>query len=412
MTKRLCKLAPLAAFAFLLVAGRAAGQDDLGNDTCLACHGMEGFTDADGRSIFVDGAEYAASVHANFPCVGCHSDVTEVPHEHKIKRLDFEACGTCHGDVVAAYAKSIHGVAHSSGDPDAPSCTNCHGAPHGIRKVTNPDSPVYPLTLPRTCGVCHSNPALAARHDIPVADAYQLYMDSIHGRALTRSGLLVAANCSSCHGSHDIQPANNPTSKVYRFNIPATCGTCHAGVEKVYFSGTHGEAVKAGSKTAPVCVDCHTAHRIASVNSLPWKLRIVGECGTCHEESLRTYRDTLHGQVTALGFVAVARCSSCHGYHRVLPPSNPQSMVAPDNLVETCRKCHPRANANFVEFQPHADPENRQRNPGLYYTAQAMHWLIVGVFIFFGAHTTLWFIRSVVKRLWPRLRRPRSDTDA
>jgi nitrate/TMAO reductase-like tetraheme cytochrome c subunit len=59
---------------------------------------------------------------------------------------------------------------------------------------------------------------------------YQLYMDSIHGRALTRSGLLVAANCSDCHGAHEIKPRAEPTSRVFRANVPKTCGACHAGI--------------------------------------------------------------------------------------------------------------------------------------------------------------------------------------
>ena len=259
-------------------------------------------------------------------------------------------------------------------------------------------STVYPLRLAKTCGVCHGDPQLAARHGIPVADAYQLYLDSIHGRALVKSGLLVAANCASCHGSHDIRPERDPASKVHRDKIPKTCGACHAGVEEAYFAGTHGQAAKAGNEKAPVCMDCHTAHRIARVDTPAWKLRIVSECGTCHEEALRTYRNTLHGQVTALGDTVAARCSDCHGFHRVLPASNPESTIAAGNLVETCRKCHPAANANFVRFLPHADAENRERNPGLYYTTKTMHLLIVGVFLFFGVHTLLWFIRSLVGR--------------
>jgi hypothetical protein len=36
-------------------------------------------------------------------------------------------------------------------------------------------------------------------------------------------------------------------------------------------------------------------------------LDIVKECGTCHEDLFRTYRDTYHGQVTSLGFTRTAR---------------------------------------------------------------------------------------------------------
>jgi len=241
-----------------------------------------------------------------------------------------------------------------------------------------------------------ADPELAKQAKIPTADVYTLYLDSIHGRALTRSGLLVAANCSDCHGNHDIRRPTDPAALVYRTNVPNTCGQCHAGVRVQYEQGIHGVEVKGGNPLAPVCTDCHTAHQIRRVEAEAWKLEIVRECGTCHAESLRTYRDTFHGQVTALGFTRTARCSDCHGAHDVLPSRDPLSRVNPANLVTTCQTCHPAANVNFVKYDPHADPGNRARNPLLYYAARFMTWLLVGVFAFFGLHTSLWGARALV----------------
>ena len=82
----------------------------------------------------------------------------------------------------------------------------------------------------------------------------------------------------------------------------------------------------------------------------------------------------------------------------MLPASDPESWIAPANLVATCRRCHPRANANFVLYVPHADPDNRERYPWLYYAARAMHGLIIGVFAFFGLHTFLWLVRSLMEQ--------------
>ncbi|MBI2369382.1 MAG: hypothetical protein HYV08_03945, partial [Deltaproteobacteria bacterium] len=129
-----------------------------------------------------------------------------------------------------------------------------------------------------------------------------------------------------------------------------------------------------------------------------WKLEIVKECGTCHAESLRTYRDTFHGQVTALGFTRVARCSDCHGAHGIRPSRDPRSPVHLANRVATCRKCHASANVNFAKYDPHADPDNRARNPLLYYAARFMTWLLAGVFGFFGVHTALWGARTLVAK--------------
>lgn len=48
------------------------------------------------------------------------------------------------------------------------------------------------------------------------------------------------------------------------------------------------------------CVDCHTAHQIARADTDRWRLSVLGECGSCHVESMRTYRDTFHDQVSPL----------------------------------------------------------------------------------------------------------------
>jgi hypothetical protein len=63
----------------------------------------------------------------------------------------------------------------------------------------------------------------------------------------------------------------------------------------------------------------------------------------------------------------------------------------------TCQKCHPKANENFALFSPHADPKDKARNPGLYYAAQFMNYLMIGVFAFFGLHTSLWLTRSMIE---------------
>lgn len=390
-----------AALTTLVLPRAPVAGEEVTNDTCLACHGAEGFANPDGRVIAVNADGFGDSMHGSLTCTVCHTDADAIPHEQTPKRVELDTCAMCHPDVVATYKKSVHGEAQKNGTADAATCKSCHGSAHLVRKPSDPGSPVYSLNLPRTCGVCHGDPDLAKRHGIPVVNAYQLYMDSIHGRALTHSGLLVSANCSSCHGGHDIRPKKDPESKVSRMNVPSTCGGCHAGVEDLYAKGVHGAALKAGNLKAPVCIDCHSAHQIARVDTTPWKLKIVTECGTCHEESLKTYRDTLHGQVTNLGFTVVARCSDCHGSHRVLPKSDPESTISRVNLVSTCQKCHPEANVNFAKYSPHADPENEARNPSLYYAAKLMTFLIFGVFFFFGLHTVLWLLRSIVHRATP-----------
>ena len=63
-------------------------------------------------------------------------------------------------------------------------------------------------------------------------------------------------------------------------------------------------------------------------------------------------------------------------------------------------------NQNFARYDPHADPENPRRNPLLFHAGRFMTWLLVGTFSFFGIHTALWGVRSLIG---PRLngREPR-----
>lgn len=433
----------------LLAGGAAWAADAPKAEDCLACHAdrdLKRGTPAPGRpaSLFVDHEAMKASAHGRLECVGCHKSAT-APHEalprvrctdchapaqaalaegahgarktaartpaptctschgsHAVRpttALSIDTCATCHPSQVRTYRDSIHGKSRGRGDAEAATCRSCHGATHGLLVRSDPRSPTYHLNLPRTCAACHADPELARRHNIAVGAVYQLYMDSIHGRAVSRSGLLVAANCSDCHGAHEIKPRTEPTSRVFRANVPATCGTCHAGIHAEYVQSVHGQAAARGNTGAPICTDCHSAHQIRRTEAAPWQLDVIRECGTCHGESLRTYRDTFHGKVTRLGFTRVAKCADCHGSHAIQPASDPRSKVAAANIVATCRQCHPAATRKFTEFHPHADPKNKERFPKLYWSWLFMTLLLVGTFSFFGIHTLLWLPRSFVDRL-------------
>ena len=207
----------------------------------------------------------------------------------------------------------------------------------------------------------------------------------------------MAPTCSDCHDNHAILPKRMNDSPVFPKNIPATCGKCHEGIRHEYALGTHGTKLAGGNLDAPNCASCHTAHGIERTDTDRWQLHAIDQCGTCHEESLATYRDTFHGQVTALGFTPVAKCVDCHGPHRVYPKSDPRSAVHPAKLEATCGQCHQGVTANFVKYNPHANKHDKTRLPALYYSARFMEALLVFVFAFFGVHTMLWFSRGRVK---------------
>lgn len=336
---------------------------------CLSCHD--------------DKAGVKDSIHGALGCTGCHASIQAYPHPEKVTPVN---CGTCHANNAADLAQSVHAVS------GGPSCVTCHGDAHSILPSKNPKSSTNPANLPRTCAACHGSAEKAKQLHAP--QVYSLYMDSIHGFALTKEGLLVAASCSSCHGSHGILSHRNPKSRTFRANIPETCGTCHAGPLREFSAGIHGKKLQAGAVNGPVCTNCHTTHQIARVENTAWQMQTTATCGGCHKEKYATYHDTFHAQVSSLGFQQTARCWDCHGYHDILPASDPNSTVAAANLIKTCSKCHTGANAGFVKYDPHANSDDVQHYPALHYAAIFMNLLLSGVLGFFALHTVLWFLRT------------------
>ena len=357
------------AFALNVLAASPAPSAE-----CLTCHDDKG-------------ESFKASVHGNVNCTDCHTAIQGYPHPEKVAKVK---CDTCHADAVHGVTASVHAAA----SPQA--CQGCHGDAHGILPATDPKSSTYPSNLPRTCGACHGDAKFAKKHNI--SEVYSLYMDSIHGFALTKDGLLVAASCSSCHGSHNILSKNDPQSRTNRAKVAETCGTCHAGPKKDYQAGIHGQGEGMGDSRAPVCTNCHTAHQISDVRTASWQMKTTATCGQCHQDEAGTYRDTFHAQVSALGYVATARCWDCHGEHMILPATDPKSPVAKANLQATCGKCHSGVTASFVSYQPHADRHNRKAYPALYVSGIFMNGLLASVLGFFALHTLLWLNRSLSER--------------
>lgn len=374
----------IAALGLVSSSTHASAQTD-----CLACHADKGLQDGAGHNISVDGDTFSKSIHGTLKCNDCHTDIKEYPHPDKVAKVK---CDTCHANEAAELAGSVH-----SDGADHP-CTSCHGDAHAIVAKDDKRSAVYPLNVPRTCGACHGTNGMAQKHGL--ATVLPSYIDSIHGFALSKEGLLVAANCQSCHGSHHILSRKNPASPTFKANIPRTCGNCHAGITANYMEGVHGRAIAAGKMDAPVCSDCHTAHAIEQPTAAGFRMQSTPICGSCHKDKFSTYRDTFHSQLGALGgYVETARCWDCHEAHAVWPASDPRSPVNRGHLVATCGKCHAGANLSFVQYQPHANARVRKLNPALYFVRLFMNLLLISVLTFFVIHTALWLIRSRLEQV-------------
>jgi cytochrome b subunit of formate dehydrogenase/nitrate/TMAO reductase-like tetraheme cytochrome c subunit len=370
------------------------------NSACLDCHSDKTLfkTNAAGQavSLFVDETKFLATVHKTNTCASCHTDISAKHPDDNVAYKPVN-CSSCHEGPAREYASSIHGASHALGASGAAGCSDCHGS-HYMLPVKNGESPLFKLNLPKTFAACHSNPGLTKEYQIKYPQVASQYMDSIHGRALLKMGLIVAPSCNDCHGVHDIKRGVDRDSPINHANVAKTCGKCHVKIEETYNKSVHGQLLAKGDKRGPVCTDCHTAHDVETPRNGHFKMASDKRCGKCHEDRLEHYRDTYHGKAMALGkpnvASEVAACYDCHGHHDVLPPSNPESRLSKANALTTCRQCHPTADIGFTEYKPHANPLDAKNYPVLHGTFVFMTALLVGVFAFFGGHTLAWLFRA------------------
>ncbi|MBI1977659.1 MAG: cytochrome b/b6 domain-containing protein [Candidatus Omnitrophica bacterium] len=362
LARRLAMTILLATFTFSAAAWAADGAQPINNEECLACHDT------------INPQKFAASIHSSNRCTSCHSDVQEVPHSVKPGHVE---CASCHRIEAQIYNASDHGKALKKGAPAA-SCLDCHGNAHELLNYRNPDSPVNRKNIPATCATCHENQEKMLKYGLLEARPLKSYSESVHGKALLEKGVISSAECTDCHGSHDLHAPTNVESKIYRTRVPQTCGKCHENVLRTYERSVHGKAALSGKLEAPVCTDCHGEHRIKS-HLDPTSTVFAGTlsektCGHCHAaekiitkyrlppDSVETYLKSYHGLAGRFGDVTVANCASCHGAHDILPSSDPNSSVNKKNLPKTCGKCHPGVGEQLTKGTVHVVPtstENR-----------------------------------------------------
>jgi predicted CXXCH cytochrome family protein len=376
-------------------------EDSLPNESCMKCHSNKNLTKIeDGKkiSLYIDAEHFKGSVHANNSCVKCHVNVnpTKNPVCKNSGKVD---CSICHQAQVEDYKVSIHGQLHVKGNGNAPYCTDCHST-HNTQSRKSQTSPTFSRNVPELCGKCHrEGKNIATALDESNKGIVTSYKESIHGKGLLQSGLLVTATCVDCHSSHKELPKKDPKSTVNPANIGETCAKCHLGVYEAFKSSVHSPNMNKTDKRLPVCNDCHLSHEINRVDLKDFRQTIIQQCGQCHEKVAGTYFETFHGKVTKLGNIGAAKCYDCHGSHNILPTSNINSSLNRKNIVETCKKCHPNSNRKFVGYLTHATHHDQDKYPFLYFTFMFMVILLVGTFSFFGLHTLLWFIRLMKDKI-------------
>ncbi|MCF7800869.1 MAG: cytochrome c3 family protein [Candidatus Marinimicrobia bacterium] len=369
--------------------------EGIADEDCQKCHADPEIKSAlDGHSLFVDKIEISHSRHAKTACSQCHINVDprhDRPCETLTEKVD---CSICHEAQGEDFRHSIHGELIVKNDPNGPTCTECHGD-HSVQGRANPESPIFPTNIPNLCGNCHRTGHEAAeRYEGTEKDIVFNYIESIHGKGLLKSGLTVTATCTNCHTAHREQPVSNPNSSVHPTNIADTCGKCHMGVEATFLKSIHSPLVSQTDERLPVCSTCHSAHTISRTDQEGFKLQMMTQCGQCHKAVTESYFDTYHGKVSQLGYTKTAKCYDCHGAHDILPPEDANSRLSRQNVVETCKSCHPAANRQFAGYLTHATHHDPVKYPILFWTFWAMTGLLTVTFVVAGLHTLLWLPRS------------------
>lgn len=253
-------------------------------------------------------AEFSTGVHITYGvrCETCHGGDPNIMDENAHSRASgfggslgdgrppfskketVKVCGSCHSDAAemlqygipsnqeALYRISQHGKAlFERNDEDVAACIDCHGV-HSILPPSDPRSTVYPRNIPATCARCHGDRKLMEKYGLSW-DAYDLFVASVHGRALEEERESRAPNCAFCHGVHGATPPHVT-------EIENVCGQCHRRTRDSFNRSPHREAM--AKHGMPECIGCHGNHGIA-----PASLDLFDtSCTSCHEPSSGAYR--------------------------------------------------------------------------------------------------------------------------
>jgi predicted CXXCH cytochrome family protein len=378
------------------------------NEDCLACHEDPDLVSESGstpKSVFVDASIIKKSIHKDFECIDCHSDVDpdDLPHPEKLEPV---FCGNCHDDAQLEYDSGIHGMAFNQGQAYAPKCTECHGK-HEILSIADPNSPSYKMNVPFLCGKCHREGAPVARvYNITEHNILENYSQSIHGEGLFKKGLTVTATCIDCHESHQILPHTNIKSSISPRNIANTCMKCHSRIEDVHVKVIEGEKWERDPGAIPACTDCHLPHKARKssialnladqaclkchdkpdvhktvdgkrVSLLVTKEDLSGsvhrtvtcvkchtdvnpklhrpcetvgkvDCASCHTDISEQYAQSGHGEHAKTGNKDVPTCLTCHDYHTTKSHLDETAKTYRFSVPKLCGDCH-SADSNLEE---------------------------------------------------------------
>ncbi len=256
------------------------------------------------------------------------------------------------------------------------------------------ETPPFDWRGDNTCAICHQESQYTHRY--PNIEVGTADIDAtVHAQFA----------CVDCHYSgYDDYPHNKI---VHRVN----CSECHEEQRHEYEISSHFKALAKGNLEAPNCVDCHGFHDIQQPSEQLSGQAAIDTCAKCHADEaltqrfelkadvLKSYSTSYHGEMYKLGFEGddYATCVSCHSNHAIMGKDDPESTINAANIVKTCAACHDDATDEFASYLTHWRPGDGQNRvlDGTFHSLEALIW---GVMIFFGLHTLLWFLHTLLTK--------------
>jgi len=215
------------------------------NAACVFCHNLTrdfSFSNGEKLSIYVNYDEFKNSKHgAIVRCTVCHSDITGYPHpqvtETSINDYKVAAnaiCGECHNSEQVAMQTSIHGIQDGK---QISVCSDCHTAHY----TQDTDTSSFRLNSITDCSNCHGDDELMQKYNLST-NVVRSYLQDFHGKTTYLIGEqaknlpVETANCSDCHGSHDIQKITDESHALIQENLSNACRKCHPSASDSFTS--------------------------------------------------------------------------------------------------------------------------------------------------------------------------------
>jgi hypothetical protein len=289
-------------------------------------------------------AELAGSAHSGVECRGCHPGVRLDSHPDGgtvaslagYRLAASRACLGCH-KTESLRTRAQHAAVVF--EDQQLMCVECHGS-HGVKSVAAWKSEAAPKEY---CLICHSRALTLQRPD---GTSVELAVDALKLKASVHPNHA----CSDCHpgfskSAHAVGAAGGRNQRSLA--AVQACARCHADKLRQAEGSVHFTLLRSGSKSAPGCTGCHSAHEVAPKERYA---TLAGTpCRACHAKVFQAYSGSMHGKARASGdHFDAPMCSDCHRAHDV------QGSARPELVRAACIGCHPTAVALHSVWLPNA----------------------------------------------------------